>query len=95
MSIPPEPQPAPPVVGLAPANALAVNNDVGQHLRMFLDVKNSIAQDRDFLEAADLKVEPYNFTADQETLIKSAILPLDTTLDGVDMTFITKLIGLY
>lgn len=89
-------QPAPPtIVGTAPENATVLNQLIGQHLRLFLDIKNSINQDRDFLQATDLKEEPYFFTADQETLIKSSILQLDDTLDGIDMTFITRLIGLY
>lgn len=88
--------PAPPAtVGTAPETAFAVNQLVGQHLRTFKDIKDSINQDRDFLQATDLKGAPYYFDADQETLIKSAILELDNALDAVDMTFITRLIGLY
>jgi len=80
---------------MQPKNADEVNNLVGMHLRQFLTIKNSINQDRDFLQALDLKVAPYYFDANQETLIKSAIADLDTSLDAVDMTFITRLIGLY
>jgi len=82
-------------VGAQPRDAAEVNNLVGTHLRDFLTVKNSINQDREFLQAQDLKVPPYSFTADQETLIKSAILGLDTSLDAVDMTFIVRLVGLF
>jgi len=85
----------PMTVGAAPLSAQDVNNLIGAHLRAFLDVKNTINQDREWLAAQDLKIEPYNFSADQETLIKSAVLGLDTSLDGVDMTFITRLVGLY
>jgi len=74
---------------------MEVNSLVGTHLRQFSTIKNTINQDRDFLQATDLKVAPYYFTADQETLIKSAILELDNALDAVDMTFIVRLIGLY
>lgn len=88
-------QTPPDTVGAAPRNADEVNGLVGQHLRNFITTKNTINQDRDFLAATDLKVPPYSFTADQETLIKTAVLELDTALDGVDMTFITRLIGLY
>jgi predicted transcriptional regulator len=90
------PEPSPPAtVGTAPENATVVNQLVGQHLRSFIDIKNSLNQDRDFLAATDLKATPYYFSVDQETLIKSAILQLDDALDAVDMTFITRLIGLY
>jgi hypothetical protein len=92
MTLPPEP---PATVGAAPQSSAEVNATIGAHLRSFLSVQNSISQDRDFLAATDLKVDPYLFTVDQETLIKSAVLGLDTALDGVDMTFIVRLIGLY
>jgi len=88
-------QPAPPTVGAQPQNANDLNLTIGNHLRQFLTSKNTINQDRDFLASTDLKIAPYFFTTDQETLIKSAVLGLDTTLDTVDMTFITRLIGLY
>ena len=94
MTVPPEPT-TPATVGMAPANSYEVNNLVGSHLRKFIDIKNTINQDRDFLAATDLKEAPYWFTADQETLIKSAILQLDGSLDEVDMTFIVRLVGLY
>jgi hypothetical protein len=84
----------PDTVGTQPKNADDLNFQIGQHLRQFLASKNTINQDRDFLQSTDLKVAPYFFSPDQETLIKSAVLGLDTTLDGVDMTFITRLIGL-
>lgn len=88
--------PAPPVtVGLAPSSAFDVNNMIGSHLRTFTDIKTSVGQDHAWLLSSDLKVEPYLFSADQETLIKSAIANLDVALDAVDMTFITRLTGLF
>jgi hypothetical protein len=89
------PDVTPLTVGLQPRSADEVNATIGQHLRNFSGIKNTINQDHDFLAATDLKVPPYNFSADQETLIKSAIADLDASLDAVDMTFITRLIGLY
>jgi len=49
-------QPAgpPATVGTQPETAYAVNQMVGQHLRQFLGVKNTINQDRDWLQAATL-----------------------------------------
>jgi hypothetical protein len=89
-------QPAPPpTVGTAPENATVLNQLIGQHLRSFLDIKNSINQDRDFLQATTLTDPPYYFSTDQETLIKSAVLELDNAMDAIDMTFVTRLIGLY
>ena len=89
-------QPTPPAtVGGQPTDAASVNLLVGAHLRNFVTVKNTIGQDRDFLAAEDLKAAPYFFSADQETLIKTAVLQLDQALDAVDMTFIVQLVGLY
>jgi hypothetical protein len=89
-------QPSSPItVGLAPLNASEVNNLIGTHLRAFTSNKNTINQDREWLNSVDLKGDPYYFTVEQETLIKSAIADLDTALDAVDMAFINRLIGLY
>ena len=90
-------QPAgpPATIGLAPTSAFEVNQQVGLHLKNFVDVKNTIGQDREWLAGADLKVDPYYFDADQETQIKTAVLQLDEALDQVDMTFINRLIGLH
>ena len=89
------PDPSPPsVVGTQPRDADQVNNFVGTHLRQFMATKLTINQDHDFLAATDLKLAPYFFTADQETLIKSAIADLDTALDAIDTTFISRLIGM-
>lgn len=82
-------------VGAQPRDGNEVNTMIGQHLRSFTTIKNSINQDAGFLLATDLKAAPYYFTSDQETLIKSAIAGLDTSLDTVDMTFINRLVGLY
>lgn len=90
---PPEPTP-PPTVGTQPRNADEVNALVGTHLRGFASSKVTINQDHDFLAATDLTVAPYFFTEDQQTLIKSAIADLDTALDAIDMTFISRLIGM-
>lgn len=88
--------PPPPVrVGLSPVSSDEVNMNVGLILRQFTDNKESIGHQREWLAAIDLKAEPYNMTADHETLIKSAIADLDTALDQVDMTFINRLTGLW
>jgi hypothetical protein len=87
--------PPPATVGMAPTNSMEVNNLIGTHLRSFVSIKNTVGQDREWLAAADLKIEPYFFSAEQETLIKSAVADLDAALDAVDMTFINRLIGLY
>ena len=88
-------QPLPPAtVGSAPLDALAVNNSIGAHLTEFLRVKSVIQLDHDWLAPTTLTAPPYNFTSDQETLIKSAVNTLNTALEAVDMTFIVRLIGL-
>jgi len=85
---------APQTVGTQPRNADEVNNVIGQHLRAFTQSKGVINQDHSWLETVDLKEAPYYFAADQETLLKSAIADLDASLDQVEMTFISRIIGL-
>lgn len=82
-------------VGLSPRSADEVNNQVGMILRQWTDNKESISHYHEWLASADLKVDPYNMTPEEETLIKSAIADLDATLDGVDTTFIDRLTGLF
>lgn len=82
-------------IGLSPKTADEVNNQVGFILRQWTDNKESIGHFQEWLASADLKVDPYNFTAEEETLIKSAIADLDSTLDGVNTTFIDRLTGLW
>jgi hypothetical protein len=97
MTIPPEPPPPPPppdTVGTQPRNAAEVNGLVGLHLRQFLAAKVLVNQDHDWMAGVDLKETPYYFTADQETLIKSAIGALDASLDAVDLTFISQVVGM-
>ena len=81
-------------VGLAPQDATMLNNSIGNLLKNFSQIRGYVHQQAAWLQAEDLKLPPYNMTTDDETLIKSAMLPLDTTLQGVDMTFISRLIGL-
>lgn len=93
MAFPQEPQP-PETIGTQPKNAAEVNALVGTHLRGFLASKVTINQDNEFLSVTDLKAAPYYFTADQEATIKSAITDLDATLDGIDLTFISRIVGM-
>lgn len=90
-------QPAPPppaTIGTNPRNADEVNGLTGTHLRSFLTVRTMIGQDQDFMAAADLKVAPYFFTEEQETDIKTAVAGLDTALQAVDLTFISRVVGM-
>lgn len=91
----PETPPPPATVGTQPRNADEVNGLVGLHLRQFCAAKVTVGQDQEFLLATDLKAAPYYFTPDQETLIKSAISSLDASLDAVDMTFISRIVGMF
>jgi hypothetical protein len=93
MTLPVEPSP-PATIGTQPRNADEVNGLVGTHLRGFVANKNAIDQDHNFFGSTDLTGAPYFFTVDQETLLKSAIADLDTALDGIDMTFISRIIGM-
>jgi len=93
MTIPPT-DPTPSTIGAQPTTALDVNTRIGNCLREFVRVKQVITQNSDWLAGSDLKVAPYYFTPEQETDIKSAVNGLDTFLDGFDMTFVNRLIGL-
>jgi len=89
-------QPTPPdTIGLDPRTADEVNQQIGTHLRAFVDIKETIGHDQDWLLGADLTQPPYSFEADQQTTIKTAIAQLDAALDQVDMTFINRLTGLF
>jgi hypothetical protein len=92
--IPSDPTAPPETIGTQPRNAAEVNGLVGTHLRGFIANKNAIGQDHDWLITVDLKVAPYFFTQAQEDSIKSGIGDLDTALDGVDMTTISRLVGM-
>lgn len=94
MTQPVEPTP-PATIGTNPRSADEVNALVGTHLRGFLASKATINQDQNFLLATDLKVAPYYFTADQETDIKTAVSQLDEALDAVDLTFISRIVGMF
>jgi hypothetical protein len=94
MTIPPEPPPPPTTIGTQPKSADEVNGLIGTHLRGFSASKITINQDAAWLAVTDLKEAPYYFAADQEATIKSAIADLDTALDAVDMTFISRIIGI-
>ena len=81
--------------GLAPGNAYEINLAIGTHLRSFVDIKETIGHDYDGLLGIDLKIDPFNMTPEDETLVKSAINGLHQALEAVDMTFINRLVGLW
>lgn len=90
----PDPQATPPtVVGSAPVSAEVLNQQLGFTLKQFTTTKAQVGTWRDWLLTVDLKVAPYFFSVEQETLIKSAITDLDTGLDAINMTFIIRLTG--
>ena len=90
----PETPPPPATIGTQPESAFAVNQLIGTHLKTFLASKSTIKQDHEFLSVTDLKEAPYFFSAAQEATLKSAVADLDTTLDGIDLTFISQIVGL-
>ena len=93
MTIPQEPQP-PATIGTQPQTAAEVNALVGTHLRDFLRHKAIINQDASFMSGVDLKAAPYFFSETQEGDLKSSITGLDAELDGVDLTFINRVVGM-
>ena len=91
MTIPPSPT----RVGLNPVTSDEVNLNVGTLLRQFVDIKENVGHYQEWLAGVDLKAAPYYMEADLETLLKSAVNGLDSSLDTVDMTFINRLVGLW
>lgn len=81
-------------VGLSPKSADEVNLNVGMLLRTFTDTRAKVKVQADWLAATDLKLDPYLMTAEDETAIKSAVVSLNDALQAIDMTFISRLIGL-
>lgn len=94
MTIPPIDDQPPETIGTNPRNADEVNSLTGLHLRQFLSVRVSLQQDQNFMAATDLTAAPYHFTGDQQTQIKTAIGNLDQALQAVDLTFISRLVGM-
>lgn len=91
---PPDPTAPPEVIGTNPKNANEVNGTTGVHLKQFLQIRAIIEQDESFMAQADLTVAPYYFTADQSTQIKSAVAGLNTALQAIDLTFISRVVGM-
>lgn len=89
-----QPTSPPEVIGTNPKNADEVNGLTGLHLNQFLTLRAGIAQDESFMAAADLTAAPYFFTADQQTQIKTAISGLNTALQAIDLTFISRVVGM-
>lgn len=83
------------MAGLDPQNGAEVNHTVGIVLRQFTDIREGIGHYQNWLLPTDLKIEPYNMTPEDETLIKSAVADLATVLEGIDMTFIRRLTGVW
>lgn len=83
------------VTGVNPQNAAEINMTLGVHLRGFVDLRETIAHDQGFLAGTDLTAAPYSMSADDQTLLKSAISDLNMALQGIDMTFINRLTGLW
>lgn len=94
--IPPTPPPVGTVgPGMAPGSAAEVNYQVGALLREFTEIKAKVHKYEENLAPLILTQNPYNMSAEDETLIKSAINGLDASLGTVDMTFINRLTGLW
>jgi hypothetical protein len=82
-------------VGLTPKTADEVNNNAGMILRRFVDDQESVNHLAANLAPLDLQAPPYSMSAEDETLIKSAVNGLDQALDAIDMTFINRLVGMW
>lgn len=82
-------------VGLAPVNPQEVNNLIGNLLRQFVDVKESVKHYHNWLVTVELLDPPYSMTQPDNDTLKSAIADLDAALDTVNMAVINRLTGLF
>jgi hypothetical protein len=83
------------MAGLAPQTAMEINNQTGQLMRDFVEMKEKVGHYRDSMAGLLLTEPPFDMSAEDETLIKTAINQIDTALDAIDMTFINRLVGLF
>lgn len=81
-------------VGLSPQTAADVNNNTGSVCRSFVTTRDNVHSQQEWLLATDLTATPYNMDPADQTTIKSALSTLDAALQAVDMTFVSRLIGL-
>lgn len=86
---------APARIGMNPTTSDEINWQVGTMLREFVTLKEKVNHYQSWLAGVVLTDPPYEMNADLETLLKSAVNGLDTSLDGVDMTFINRLVGIW
>jgi hypothetical protein len=83
------------LAGLTPSTAAEIDNNVGVILRRFVDDRESVMHLAASLAPLDLQADPYNMTPEDETLIKSAVNGLNNDLQAIDMTFISRLVGMW
>jgi hypothetical protein len=83
------------MAGLNPNSAQEVNTGVGQVMRQFVMAKDAINRSQGSIAPLDLTKAPYNMSAEDDALIKTALNELDTVLDGINMVWINRLIGVY
>ena len=87
--------PMPVRVGLNPLSSDEVNVNIGTLLRQFMELKQRVAHDRDWLSGVNLQDPPYSMTADAEATMKTAVNGLDDSFDAIDLTFINRLVGIW
>ena len=83
------------MAGLNPQGPSEVNMGVGSVLRQFVAAKDAVNRSQASIAPLSLTEPPYSMSTEDETLIKSAMNDLDTALDAIDMTWISRLIGIY
>jgi len=83
------------MAGLTPENAGMINSNVGNILRQFVNVQESVHHTAANLAPLDLTKDPYLMSTGDAATIQSAIANLDAALQAVDMTFINRLIGMW
>ena len=82
-------------LGLSPRSGDELNNQVGMVLRQFTESRAAVHQSAGWVAANDLTAEPYNLTSADAALISSAFADLDTALQAIDMTFISRITGIW
>lgn len=84
------------MAGAAPETAAQVNSQIGGHMRTFVLLRDAMNRSDNWLDGVNLQNAPYNMSAGDEAVIKSAVSQLDAVFEGLSAElngWITQLTG--
>jgi hypothetical protein len=84
------------MAGLAPPDGPTVQAAIGARARQIILLVAQVHRDETgWLAGVDLTQPPYNLSAADQALLKSAIATADKTLQSMDLTFLDQVAGLF